>query len=596
MPGRKADPMAAYRMQVHETNHYLYAATVTTEYRNGKRIRRYTHWGTLSRELVFMPNLKFVKTPQDIRESFIYPPEWDITEVKKLDETGSTLQESDATDVKNTIMLAEDANNRTGHGKDGQVGVLLYGSVWFLERVAENRHLTEDLLFAFGQDRSRAFNVLSIAMHSCLTGRNHDGLMHAQRVTKYPADHILSEASIEQLLYGITDRNRMDFCKARIGRLSDQMIAFNSTIHSSWGQEVAERLYGAHRNIRDVEYSNQLVGYAMETREPAYHRSFPGDWSNGQVIRLAGTEMKRLGARSPVYVMNAGTEKKSVADDFSDIGVATFSLCDPGDKGVAKCLSKIRFDEFGLPVNMKYDDKRKLFHETFRTVRKRAPEDGADSGCVCYALFLNPVNRPMELIALSEAIKAEREALEDKKDKGRLDDATMASLEKSLKYHNLVVEDGDIGRPKSVFIKENGRAIRNALSECGFFAYKVQNAELDGSQILDACELRARQEKFFEAKKDQLDYHVSDDGMEEGKAGREFVVFLAMILESMIQSLWENSKELKSAYKTPRGILDEMADVKVICTKGGKECLSEFRPEQVRICELAGVMVPENRS
>lgn len=585
MPGRKADPMAAYRMQVHETNHYLYAATVTTEYKNGKRIRRYTHWGTLSRELVFLPNLKFVKMPQDVRESFIYPPEWDITEVKKLDETDAFREEETIGD-KLPEALTEGADDYAGQGRDGQDEGLLCGSVWFLERLAEKSHLTEDLLSVFGNDQGMAFNVLSVAMHSCLTGRNHDSLIHAQRITKYPADRILSPAFIERLLHRITDQNRMDLCKARISRLSDQMIAFNSTVHSSWGREVAERLYGSHRNIRDMEYSSQVVGYAMETKEPAYHRSFTGELSGGQVIRQAGEEMKRLGAKSPVYLMNAGFEKKGVADELTGVDVATFSLCEAGDRGVAKCLSKIRFDEFGLPLNMKYDGKRKLFYETFQADGKRASGEKANSDDVWYVLFLNPVKRPMELIALNEAIREEREMLEEQKKNGFRN--VEAGLNKSLKYHKLVADDAEAGK-KSVTIVENGRAVRNASSECGFFAYEVRNGALDGRQILDACELRARQERFFEAKQEQLDYRIRDDEIEEGKAGREFVVFLAMILEAMVQSLWEGSKELKAYYKTAHGILDEMADIRVIVGKDGQEWLSKFRPEQVRICKLAGV-------
>ena len=85
MAGRPKDPKSPYRVFQHLSNGYQYGSTVQTVYSNeGKRIRKITHWGSLSRELAFKPNLKFIMLPRDERDKFIFPSDWDISAVNSL--------------------------------------------------------------------------------------------------------------------------------------------------------------------------------------------------------------------------------------------------------------------------------------------------------------------------------------------------------------------------------------------------------------------------------------------------------------------------------------------------------------------------------
>ncbi len=83
---RKPDPLTQYRMRVHEFRGYRYASTQPTVSNpiTGKRYSKRIHWGVLEAGNRFVPNRNFRRMPVEEQQKFMFPKEWDLSEVACL--------------------------------------------------------------------------------------------------------------------------------------------------------------------------------------------------------------------------------------------------------------------------------------------------------------------------------------------------------------------------------------------------------------------------------------------------------------------------------------------------------------------------------
>ena len=94
MSPRRADPASPYRMMPHRANGYVYAATCeTVTGEDGRRRRRYTHWGALEDGDRFVPNLRFLMLEPAERHRLTFPAGWDLTELEGLAEEAAVGSE-----------------------------------------------------------------------------------------------------------------------------------------------------------------------------------------------------------------------------------------------------------------------------------------------------------------------------------------------------------------------------------------------------------------------------------------------------------------------------------------------------------------------
>ena len=183
MAGRPKDPLRAFRMKPHAANGYLYAATScssTGSEGNGKHSTKYIHWGTLVDGRIFKPNLKFIMSSRELRDSFIFPDNWDISAAEHLNDQvphnltaesdNSTIDDSsidgkqEATSHNNdseasgefeipSAVSAMCAGSESSEAMAAKIRLpyrdLLYGNVWFLLQIAEAKHVIEDLMITF---------------------------------------------------------------------------------------------------------------------------------------------------------------------------------------------------------------------------------------------------------------------------------------------------------------------------------------------------------------------------------------------------------------------------------------------------------------
>ena len=621
MAGRKPDPNSDHRMRPHLANHYQYAATVSTVYKDGKRIRKYTHWGTLSNDFVFTPNLRFTMSSREVRDSFIFPEGWDTSKALALnDEVPRTeLPETEATktdDGKQPDCLLQDegetatsegsshvpprekTDKHLAQGATGGCRDLLYGSVWFLMQIAQLKHVVDDLMATFEYKRAVVNDILTLAIFPYLTRKNFDRLVHEQRITHYPSENVLSSSYITQFTQRISAKNRMDFCKLRIGRQPEgAYLACDSTTRSAWGKCIAEIHYGRNKDNRDMDCTLEAVVYSLTTHEPVYYRMFPGNEPDVRTVRTIASDMSHMGVDDLVTIYDRGYESADNFDEFFREGLAFISCAKVAQEPVINCLLEITYDAQGLPTNMRYDPESRLFYAQFMIGnRTYTDNDGSmsavDSNDFRCNVFLNPARRPFELIDTNEKIKAERDML-DEKNRGGLLVSQRSTINKSITFHRVTFDENPETGNVTVSITENEKAVRKARAACGFFSSVTYKAKGDALDMLRAYKTRDEQEKYFEQMKDQMDFHTQDCSSQDGKAGREFILFVGLILSSTVRNTWKQSAELRKQFKTSLSILDEMQDIRWIRYDNGDEHITSFLSQQVDICKAYGIKVPD---
>lgn len=616
MAGRKADPLSSVRMRAHVANNYQYAATVRTIYSDeGKRIRQYTHWGTLSKDLVFTPNMQFTMSPRRVRDAFIFPDNWDISAVRKLNaefpeallpETGAAsgfggkgkdsevLQESRA---EAPMQAGSHDNAAPVPAPRKEYKDLLYGSIWLLLQIAENKHVVDDLMATFEYKRQVVDDILTLAIFPYLTRKNYDRLAHEQRISHYPSGHDLTSPYITRFTQFITPQNRMDFCKLRIGRQpGGAYFACDSTTRSAWGKCIAEIHHGRNKDNRDMDCTLEVVVYSLTTHEPVYYRTFPGNEPDVRTVRTIVSDMRHLGVEDIVTIYDRGYESADNFDEFFRDGLAFISCAKVAQEPVINCLMEIQYDEQGLPTNMKYDPDERLFYAQFMIENRTYTDSEGNTAAVdredykCNA-FLNPAQRPYDLISVNNSIEEELKMLEAMRADGLLV-REKGTINRRVRYHTVSFSKDPTTNAVSTCIVQNVQAIRKARASCGFFSSISYKAPGDALDMLRIYRTRDEQEKYFEQMKDQMDFHTVECSSQDGKSGRDFILFVGLILSSTLRNTWKQSVELRKQFKTSLSVLDEMADIRWVRHEDGEEHMTEFMSSQVEICKAYGIRIP----
>ena len=76
-----------YKVYLHRSGEYRYACTQPSyiDPETKKRKYRRIHWGTVDEDNRFFPNQTFLDAPEEERECLLFPEEWDLSEVRKVE-------------------------------------------------------------------------------------------------------------------------------------------------------------------------------------------------------------------------------------------------------------------------------------------------------------------------------------------------------------------------------------------------------------------------------------------------------------------------------------------------------------------------------
>lgn len=610
MRGRPKNPQSEYKMRLHSDNGHLYAATLSNgiSQKTGKSYRKYTHWGKLTNGKIFVPNLEFAMLPQEKQGQFIFPDDWDISNIKMVhnpaemqSESGDTDSKQIQTDMNSTIQTENNGVNLYClHNTECQFNNRLYGDVWLLLQIAFKSGVIEDLNVVFEHNENAVNDILTLAIFPYITQRNFDRCFKWQLYTKTPSQYPLTPSYITRFTQHIKDKHRMEFIKLRIERQpKGSYVSCDTTTRSAWGDCLADIHWGNNKDNAELQNTVEAVVYSLTTHEPVYYRTFQGNMLDLRAIRTIKSDLIAVGIKKTTFIFDRGFES---SDNFSELFMSRIPFImfsKISSEPVRKFVDSITFDKDGMPVDMIFDSASKLYCQKYKIENYYFINSKGEKELVnnffCN-LYLNMVDRILKIQKINSNVCEEKYLIEKvlyirNKDK-------LLNLNKNLKYHKILVHNNPDERKlvncDEVEIIENKNIIEREKKLAGFFSSVIYSKDCSPIESLNIYKTRDEQEKYFEQMKCQMDFHTQDCSSEDGKTGRLFILFIGLILSSIVRNTWRNSARLRKLYKSSYAILDEMAPIRFCEYPDGSFHITSFLLNQVEICKEFGVKVPED--
>ena len=558
-----------HRVSTHTNGKYMYATThpyTLTE--DGRRKYKLVHWGTVTPEKKFIPGKQYLYASVEERKALIFPPDWDLSEVDKLPSNQK---------VGRVAYEGEDMNR-------------LYGDVWLLERIADKVGLRKDLMAVFGGNVEMVNDVLTLAYYPILTGNNFSRVARWQKITKTPSSRELTPTMITRLAQSITEQHRMDLFRCRAQRLgSDELCAVDSTSRSAYGSSLADIHWGKNKERLPLEQTMEMVVYSLNSHMPVYYREFPGNIPDSRSVETLLLDLAHAGFPQVILLTDRGYESLQNLERYILKGQPMIMGISVHQKLV---LDKIH--EFGViegrPEGMDVDMDSRIYYKQY-DLKYEVRGNGdvlhkADR--MRLNLYFDAIRRSAELLNLDIEMESQRRALQEIMDKGlALDD------DKSIRrnYNWFDIEYNPENR-KIISFNLNGKKVANAKKASGFFANVTLGLDKSAMEANEAYRLRDEQEKYFRQMKSQLHFDRQRNWSEEGKQGRLFILFVAMIIASQVKHTWATTN-LRSLFVSSLDVLDEMRAIRCIEHKGRKSSITPFVGAQVEICDSFVITIPD---
>ena len=593
MAGRPKNPNADYKVILHQTGGYRYAATQPYEKdeKTGKSRRHYVYWGDVTQDMKFIPNLRFCLSDTETRSKLVFPEGWDLTAIKKLQEEESRrplaydpCYENDGSAFSGTV--------RTTPEKE-QFNNQFYGGTWFLWGMAVSKHVVEDLLSTFDGNQLIVNDIMTLAMFPIMTKWSYAQAERWQTYTKTPSTRPLSPSFITKFTQTITDHHRMTFLKLRIERQNPKaVLACDSTTRSAYGRCLADIRWGKNKDNEALQNTLEVVVYSLDTHEPIYYRTFGGNENDSRTLRTIIEDLRKLGCNELLVIFDRGYESEDNIVDMIQ-REQSFLVCGKvGQKPVYSSIERIQYDAHGVPVNMDYYEKEKLYLMQFeedKSVPCKEQPDKMKQVKIKVNLFLNMSDRMDELAKINQRIRDEKRAISqlNTEDNGVYSEDDIKKLKREYEFHKFAMN-----KEKKLVITENEKMVSKAKNIAGFFASVSYKVDGDAKEQLALYALRDEQEKYFEEMKDQLGFNMQNNWSEDGKTGRLFILFIGLILRSQLRHVW--SEKLRKEYPSSIDVLHEMLPIRYIEYPDGSSSVTGFTTPQMEISMAFSLPIPKD--
>lgn len=626
---RTRDPEAPYRLKWHDDKGYRYAFVLRY---NEQNKRRKVLLGTLSEDFVFEPNKEYRLMPIEERRKLIFPPTWDISSVTRSD-IGS-LNPAQEVSIQNpaTGDSSEDENQKTESvsgekevkgisAKDDEVnnGVdqlaaedelimkkvaavsldvecicyscKLYGAVWLLEKIAEQKHLYEDLLRVFDGNLSTVKDILTLSIYTIVEDRSFSRLDRWLDTHKSLSGHRFESDYITRLTQSIKEDHRMKFIKCRIDRQpKNSKGSIDSTTRSGYGKCLADLKWGHNKDRDDLPCTLEAVVYSLSTHEPIYYRRFPGNVPDMNTVRTIMADLKELGITedSLSFTTDRGYCTKEIMGLFYKLKAPFLMCAKVGQIPVIDCLASIQYNPLGMPLGMKYDKETKLFYAQYDAAEFKTSDDKGEIIVVKDVkvnAYMNIKDRLPDIQKAAERIEKESEYVHSI-EAGEVKAPELKSLRAKLKYHRVKADE----KTGKLSFFDNDEAQKKEYAQCGFFASCMYKHDFDALTAFHEYKARDEHEKnFFGLKEDEnADMQVASS--EDGQFGREFIFFVASIILCTLRAGWKET--LKAKYKTSYEILDAMETIRFSEFLSGDNHMTTFSTDQISICDAFKIDPP----
>lgn len=568
---RTIDKDSAYRVKIHRNNGYCYASTqpivVDPERKSGRNKHIRIHWGRVDENLKFHPNDRYLLASPQERARLIFPEDWDMSEARALpSERGAGRP-----------AVMEDSN-------------LLYGDIWFMEQVAEKVGLRADLLKAFDGNVEKVNAIMTIAMYQVANGGSFNRIHHWQMIEKTPSAISLTAPFITNLTQSITEGNRMMMFRLRAARVGDgDLCALDSSTLTAWGWSLADTMIGLNKEHLPLPVTTEVVVYDLTTHMPIYYRTFPGNIPDSRTVETILKDLRDAGFPNIILITDRGYESVRNLERYIIDGQRIIAWIK-----VKQNLVTDRIREFGsfvhAPESMEVDAERHIYHKQYDLDYKIDVRAGStkSSDRLKLNLYFDPVRRGQQLMDLDIEIQKQRAALENYKAQGiPMDDDT--TVKKIFRLFDLDIDEAD-RHLKSFTL--NQKKVDDIRLTSGFFANITHAIDYSAMQASEAYSLRDEQEKYFEQMKGPIGTDRQRCWSEDGKNGRMFINFVAMIIASNIKHIWK-STDLRKQFCSFTDIIDQMRPIRCIEHKGHARQITPFVGKQIDICKTFGFEIPE---
>lgn len=551
-------------MQIFTNHGYRYAVTRTSvrkpdgTYNHPQRI-----WGTVDDSLTFTPNERYLALPQEEKDGIMIPVAWHIAS-------------------------RQPAAVRGRPSYSGACSSLLYGHTWFLEMLASQCGLRDDLEHVF-EDAARADQILSLAYYSLVESASYSHMENSQRISWYPSGKALAPCDITRLTQAISEDDKQAMFRCRKARATGKRwLGIDSTSFTCLGKSLADAKRGKNKEHDLDDQINMLVVYDLDGGQPVYYRKMPGNIPDTRTMRVTLQELQACGFSNLCFVFDRGYVSEEVLEMLVKNHCKFVMMAKVADSQIRRAIKSLKQDEMASHCNWidKHGTYGKVFDYKFDVTVKgeRTPVD-----TMKFCLFFDPEWQGEKKKRLDAKVSEMERQLENiKADGQRLDEADIAAFGE---YFELKLTAGK--KLKSYELEEDRLSKEIALT--GFFAVItncMSPSRHDLSEILDIYGLRPEQEKAFMFVKSEQEGRRFRTSTETSTDGRIFIQFIALILNCIIYRKYTSSETLQKLFPSRKHMLDELRSIRLIRHPKRAKMITEIVGRQIDVFKEFKMPVP----
>lgn len=551
-------------MQIFTNHGYRYAVTRTSvrkpdgTYNHPQRI-----WGTVDDSLTFTPNERYLALPQEEKDGIMIPVAWHIAS-------------------------RQPAAVRGRPSYSGACSSLLYGHTWFLEMLASQCGLRDDLEHVF-EDAARADQILSLAYYSLVESASYSHMENSQRISWYPSGKALAPCDITRLTQAISEDDKQAMFRCRKARATGKRwLGIDSTSFTYLGESLADAKRGKNKEHDLDDQINMLVVYDLDGAQPVYYRKMPGNIPDTRTMRVTLQELQACGFSNLCFVFDRGYVSEEVLEMLAKNHCKFVMMAKVADSQIRRAIKSLKQDEMASHCNWidKHGTYGKVFDYKFDVTVKgeRTPVD-----TMKFCLFFDPEWQGEKKKRLDAKVSEMERQLENiKADGQRLDEADIAAFGE---YFELKLTAGK--KLKSYELEEDRLSKEIALT--GFFAVItncMSPSRHDLSEILDIYGLRPEQEKAFMFVKSEQEGRRFRTSTETSTDGRIFIQFIALILNCIIYRKYTSSETLQKLFPSRKHMLDELRSIRLIRHPKRAKMITEIVGRQIDVFKEFKMPVP----
>ena len=565
---RPISAATANKVTLHVNGGYRYASTrprVVNE-ATGKNTNKSIHWGTVTEDMRFIPNLRYIYASPEERGRLVFPEDWDLSEIENLS----------ANRGPGRPPSGEDDKNR------------LYGATWLMEQIAERTGIRQDLEKVFEGNKDMVDDIMTLAMFPYMTNFSYSRLARHQEVYKFPSSRPLTPADITRLTQGIKESHRMKLLRLRAARVGrGELCAVDSTSRSAYGSSLADIRWGHNKEGMPLEQTDEVVVYTLKQHMPIYYRTFPGNIPDSRTMDVITTDIDHAEFPDVIFITDRGYMSNKVLENFILKDRRAIMAVKVSQKIP---LEKIRaFGQFGAkPDGMEFDAENKVYYKQYDIddeVKTQTGTKKADR--LKLNLFFDPTVRGEKVMSTEMKLQGQKKALTEIQAAGeQAPDADILRRE----YDLFKVEVDTDGKVRSFTPDED--KFNEAVITAGFFASMTLRLDMTAPEAMDAYQLRDEQEKYYQQMKSEVAADRQRNWSEDGKTGRLFILFVSLIMTSYLRHVWKTTT-LKKQFPSSLDILDEMRSIRCIEHKGHAKKITPFVGDQLDICKAFGFEIPK---